>query len=133
MAMALASQADVEARLGRPLTAVEETRISALLDDASAVVIGYAGRDFEPAPYPDAAVGVVAKMAARSLDRAGGTGLIEQENAGPFGVRYSAASSVGDVWLTAADKLALRSLRLTGGLTSIALVGPRYEITDDEA
>lgn len=133
--MALATQADVEARLGRVATEAEEARLPSLLDDASAVVIGYTRKDFEPAPYPDAVVGVVAKMAARALGRSGSAGgeFTEQQNAGPFGVRYSSASSEADVWLTAADKLALRPHRQGGGLISVQAVGERYDITADEA
>lgn len=130
--MALATQEDVKARLGRDATAAEALRLPSLLDDASAVVIGYCKTDFEPAPYPSAVVGVVAKMAARSLGRAGtGAGeFADQQSAGPFGVHYSASTSSGDVWLTAADKLALRPHRLGGGVTSVGLVGARYEITE---
>lgn len=128
--MALATQADVVDRLGRPLTADEAARLPSLLEDASAVVIGYCRQDFEPAPYPVAVVGVVAKMAARSLARQGaGSGeFVEQQNAGPFGVRYSAASSEADVWITAGDKLALRPHRVGGGLLSVQMVGERYNI-----
>lgn len=128
--MALATQADVEARLGRDVTPTEATRLPSLLSDASAVVIGYCGQDFEP-EYPEAVVGVVAKMAARALGRSGAGEFVEQQNAGAFGVRYSAASSDGDVWLTKADKLALRSHRLGGGVTSVQLVSERYDITNE--
>lgn len=131
--MALATVADVEARLGRPLTVAEETRLPSLLDDASAVVIGYTRQDFEPNPYPSAVVGVVAKMVARSYGRSGAVGgeFAEQQNAGPFAVRYSSASSEADVWLTAADKLALRPHRLGGGLSSVQAVGDRYNTSAD--
>lgn len=44
---ALASPADVEARLGRPFTPVEEARIDALLEDASAIIRAYTGQSFE--------------------------------------------------------------------------------------
>ena len=132
--MALATQADVEGRLGRDLSEAEAVRLPSLLSDASAVVIGYCRQDFEPAPYPDAVVGVVAKMAARSLGRSGtaGGGFAEQQNAGPFAVRYSSASSEADVWLTAADKMALRPHRRGGGILGVQLVGERYAVTDDE-
>lgn len=43
---ALASQADLEARLGRPLSPAEEARVDALLADASAVVRAYTGQTF---------------------------------------------------------------------------------------
>lgn len=137
--MALATKPDVEARLGRELTEAEagtaDARVDALLDDASAVVIGYCGTDFEPSPYPSAVVGVVAKMVARVYARGATAGgeFAEQQNAGPFGVRYSSSASTGDVWLTAADKLALRSLRRGGGITSVQFVGERYSITENES
>jgi len=117
----LASEGDVFGRLGRDLTTSESARVCALLEDASAVVIGYCGTDFEPAPYPAAVVGVVAKMVARVLVRGSGAGaLVTQETSGPFSTTYGAQASAGDVWLTAADKLALRPYRR--GVTSIELV-----------
>lgn len=133
--MALAEQTDVEARLGRDLNEAEAGRIDALLDDASSAVIGYCGQDFEPEPYPTAVVGVVAKMAMRALAAAAssGGGIAQQQTAGPFSVTYSSASSSGDVWMTAADKLALRPHRLGGGLRSVGLVGARYEITESSS
>jgi hypothetical protein len=132
--VALAEQSDVEARLRRSLTTVEALSIDADLEDASAEVIGYCRRDFEPSPYPAAVVGAVAKMVARSYARsaAGEGAFVEQQNSGPFGVRYSAASSVGDVWLTAGDKLALRPYRVGGGMVSVGLVGERYSIVEDD-
>ncbi|MET9150073.1 hypothetical protein ABZX82_02140 [Streptomyces griseoflavus] len=42
----LASVTDLQDRLGRPLTAQEETRAQALLSDASALVRSYTGRTF---------------------------------------------------------------------------------------
>lgn len=127
--MALATQADVEDRLGRPATEAEAARLPALLSDASAAVAGYCNQDFDPAPYPEAVVGVTAKMAARTLT-AGDT-FVDQQAAGPFSVHYNANASSGDVYLTKADKLALRPHRAGGGLTSIGLVGDRYQITGD--
>jgi hypothetical protein len=43
---ALATTDDLEARLGRDLTAAEEARADALLDDASALIRAYTGQDF---------------------------------------------------------------------------------------
>lgn len=137
--MALATKSDVEARLSRVLTAAEagtaDAYVNAKLTDASAAVIGYCRQDFEPSPYPPAVVGVVAKMVARAYSRNDATGgeFVEQQNAGPFGVRFSASASSGDVWLTAADKLALRPYRLGGGMTSVGLVGVRYDISESSA
>lgn len=44
--VALATQADLEARLGRPLTSDEEARVPALLDDASELVRAHTGQMF---------------------------------------------------------------------------------------
>lgn len=44
---ALASQADIELRLGRDLTAAEAARVEALLQDVSALVRGYTGQNFD--------------------------------------------------------------------------------------
>lgn len=132
--MALATQEDVEARLGRDLDASEELRAPSLLDDASALVIGYCRQDFEPAPYPTSVAGVVARMVARALSQGSITPGLESatENAGPFsrGFKYGGGSS-GDVWLSATDKTMLRGYRLGGGLTSVQLVGERYNITPE--
>jgi len=127
--MPLASQSDVAARLGRQLTTTELDRLPSLIDDASAMVVGYCGQDFEPGPVPVAVVGVVAKAVARVIARAtAGTEFTDQQTAGPFSVRFSAPASSGDVWLTAADKLALRPHRVGGGLRSVQSVGNRYLI-----
>lgn len=131
--MALADSFDVQARLGRALTDAEIVRVNALLEDASATVIGYCRTTFEDA-VPAAVAGVVAKMVTRSLTRASTLGqFTNREQVGPFAVGYSESSASGDVWMTAGDKLALRPYRRGGGLTSVALVGERYEITEDES
>lgn len=48
--MALATTEDLEARLGRPLTAEEQARAEALLADATALVQGYTRQTFEFVP-----------------------------------------------------------------------------------
>lgn len=45
---ALATLQDVETRLGRSLSASEQTRATALLEDASALVVGITGQKFLP-------------------------------------------------------------------------------------
>lgn len=45
---ALATPADVEARLGRPLTPTEQARVDAVLADASAMVRSYTRQEFVP-------------------------------------------------------------------------------------
>lgn len=132
--MALATQADVEADLGRPLSASEALRTPSLLSKASALVIGYAGQDFEPAPHPEAVVVVTAGLVARVLESTGaGLVNVEQQNAGPFGVRYATGSTSSSPHLTATDKLMLKPHRLGGGLSSVQFVGERYDVTPDEA
>lgn len=130
--MALATQEDVELALGRSLSPSEEERLASLLTKASAIVIGYTGQDFEPAPYPEVVSVVVGEMVARVLTAATVAPMIpESQNAGPFAVRYPSAVTGGGPWLTAGDKLALRSSRRGGGVTSVQFVGERYNITDE--
>jgi len=130
--MSYATDSDVVLRLGRNLTTAESQRVDVLLDDASAVVDGYCGRTFTTAPT--AVVGVVAKMVARSFGRAASGGeFVDQETAGPFTTHFAAAVSGGDVWLSAADKLALRSARRGGGLSSVQFVGERYDISSSSS
>lgn len=130
--MALATQEDVEARLARALTEADLARLPSLLDDASALVIGYCRQDFEPEPYPTPVAGVVARMVVRLLAQGDVTPGLESttEGAGPFsrGFKYGGGSS-GDAYLSATDKTMLRPYRLGGGLSSVQLVGDRYEIT----
>lgn len=127
--MALATLADVTARLGRDLSDAEAARLPSLLSDATALLIGYTGQDFEPAPYPEAVVGVCAKMVARNLlAGANPTPFATQQGAGPFSVTYNSDAASGDVWMTAADKMALRPYRLGGGMRTVKMVGEQYTI-----
>lgn len=130
---ALATQADVEARLGRVLSDAEAARLPALLTDASAILTGYLGQDYSlviaPLVIPDAVIGVTAKMVARNLlADVGPAPFATQQSAGTFSVTYNSDAASGDVWLTAADKLALRPFRRGSGLSSVLLVGERYKI-----
>jgi hypothetical protein len=131
--MALATQADVEAALGRVLSASEVERVEFLLARSSGLVIGYTGQDFEPAPYPEAVTSVAASVVARLFQQGEIPVGLESttEGAGPFsrGYKYGGGSS-GEVWLSAADKLILRPYRRGSGLTSVQLVGERYKITE---
>ena len=130
--MALATQADVEARLARALSEDEATRLPVLLSDATALVAGHLGRDYTPELYPAPVAGVVARMVARLLAQGNVTPGLESttEAAGPFsrGFKYGGGSS-GDVYLSATDKTMLRPYRLGGGLSSVQLVGDRYDVT----
>lgn len=130
--MPLATQQDVEARLGRALSDAEAARLPSLLSDASAILAGYLGRDYATeVAIPEAVSGVAAKMVARNLlAGASPTPFATQQSAGAFSVSYNSDAASGDVWLTAADKLALRPYRRSGGVASVQLVGERYRIED---
>lgn len=130
--MALATNADVEERLGRPLTTAEASKVAGLLEEASALVIGYLGCDptdtsVEPPTVPAAVAIVVSRIVARVFEQtasAGATGSEATTNTtGPFSqtVRFAAGSTSGAPWLTKADKLTLRPFRCDGGFTSLAI------------
>lgn len=130
--MALATAADVVARLGRALTTAEEGKVGGLLEEASALVIGYLVCDptdtsVEPPEVPTAVAIVVSRMVARVLQQ---TASVEEfgseattDSTGPFSttVRYGAGTTSGAPWLTKVDKLTLRSFRCDGGFTSVAI------------
>ena len=134
----LATPADVEARLARPLTTAEAVRVDGLLPEASALVVGYLGCDpTDPAAdptVPAAVTLVVSRMVARVLDREATAGEAlgaesVTETAGPFGRTLNfgagAASSVGGPWLAATDKITLKPYRCGGGVVSIGVTSGR--------
>ncbi|WP_082032130.1 hypothetical protein [Nocardia vulneris] len=115
--MALAAQADVEARLGRSLTTEEEGRLPGLLDEASALVEAWfhEGGCTIADPTPSNVTLVVSRMAARVLQ------VTDQQQpgvdsssvtAGPFSMSrsYSASSSQGGPWINKTDRSLLRTL-----------------------
>lgn len=115
----LASADDVEARLGRPLTPAEAGRVDGLIDEASALVIGYLGCDpSDPGPVPPAVTIVTSRMVARTLQQAEAQTPVSGEQAvtntvGPFSQtrQFVAGTTGGQPWLSAADKVALRPYR----------------------
>lgn len=124
--MALATEDDVEAALGRSLTSTEEVTI--LLEAASDLVVGYLGAT--PDPVPDAVTRVVADMVAAVLTKpainvadydAGGYNAIRETSAVRVGIE--SATTTGP-WLTKTLKLRLAPYR-TGGIVSIALYSER--------
>lgn len=130
--MALATAADVGDRLGRSLTAAETAKADGLLEEASALVIGYLGCDptdtsVEPPTVPLAVVIVVSRMVARVFEQTASVAEFGSEattdSTGPFSttVRYGAGTTSGAPWLTKADKLTLRPFRCDGGFTSLAI------------
>ena len=114
----IATPTDVEKRLGRALDDDELAVVEGLLEEAEVLVEGYLGRIPEPVPRR---VSVVAsRMVARVLEQPDAEAFYAesvQHSAGPFSEtkRYSTGASGGSPWLTAADKQALRRVRIGGG------------------
>lgn len=114
----VATPTDVEKRLGRDLEDDELVVVEGLLEEAEVLVEGYLGRIPEPVPRR---VSVVAsRMVARVLEQPDAEAFYAesvQHSAGPFSEtkRYSTGASGGSPWLTAADKQALRRVRVGGG------------------
>ena len=114
----VATPTDVEKRLGRDLNDDELAVVEGLLEEAEVLVEGYLGRIPEPVPRR---VSVVAsRMVARVLEQPDAEAFYAesvQHSAGPFSEtkRYSTGASGGSPWLTAADKQALRRVRVGGG------------------
>lgn len=132
--MALATEQDVVTRLGRELTTGEQEAVEGLLEEASALVIGYLGCDptdtsVEPPTVPSAVAVVVSRMVARVLTQVASGAETGSEattdTTGPFSrtVRYAAGSTTGAPWLTKVDKTTLRAYRCDGGFASIAISG----------
>lgn len=125
---ALATVDDVEARLGRSLTPEETARTDpGLLEEASALVVGYLGCDpASPGPVPSGVRVVTSRMVARVLQQEGGSTSsggtpvgAEQvtRSMGPFSETYGFGSSgagSGAPWLGTADKQALKPYRCDG-------------------
>ena len=122
--VALASPTDVEARIGRALAEDETSAVEGLLDEASAMVEGYLGREVQ-APVPKAVTLVVSRMVARVLESPTDGFAAEsiQQTAGPFShsVRFAAGASGGSPWMTAGDRMILRRYRRSGGLYSVEM------------
>lgn len=125
----LASQADVEAALGRSLTPAETTQINSLLGEASDLIIGHLGcdptdPDADP-PVPATVTRVAARMVARVFGQAsqafGSEGTTE--TVGPFSrtVRFASGTTSGAPWVTNADKVSLRPYRCGGGMRTVSL------------
>lgn len=130
--MALATAADVGDRLGRSLTAAETVKVDGLLEEASALVVGYLGCDptdtsVDPPTVPSVVAIVVSRIVARVFEQTASVAEFGSEattdSTGPFSttVRYGAGTTSGAPWLTKADKLTLRPFRCDGGFTSLAI------------
>jgi len=111
--MALASEADVEAALGRDLGEAED--VSTLLEEASDLVVGYLRST--PDPVPDPVARVVATMVAAVLTKpasnnaeygSNGYNVIRESMTVKVGVE--SATTTGP-WLTRSLKTRLRPYR----------------------
>jgi hypothetical protein len=124
---AFADQADVEAALGRDLTAAEEATVDTLLEEATDLLLGYLG--CTPDPVPEAVTRVCARMVARVYAQAAAVeapivGASQmQQTAGPFSrsTSFGAGSTSGSAWLSASDKITLRPYRCGGGFKTISV------------
>lgn len=122
--MALATQEDVEAALGRSLTPEEAERVGNQLEEASDLVLGYL-KCPPPTPTPDAITRVVASMVAALIMRPANQPVnADQVNAGPYGVRYTEGSTSSGPWLTSALKMRLSPYRCS--MVSVPLASERY-------
>lgn len=118
--MILATQTDVETRLGRDLTDDETDRLPGLLEEASAIVEGYVGVTYtEDDEIPSSVAVVVSKIVARCLATPTQEGPASLQ-AGPFQVTYRDNTNL---WLSKSDKLMLRNIG--GGFTSVRLKSER--------
>lgn len=128
----LATQEDVEARLGRTLTEDEVLRCPGLLEEASLLVEGYLGTVFKDPdgvddpgpPIPAAVVVVVSRIVARAFTAPSQQLLPEgarSATAGPYSVSFG--DNRTNLWLSKADKTTLGNLG--GGMNSIRLKSER--------
>lgn len=113
--MALATEGDVEAALGRSLTSTESDAVGAMLNTASDLVVGYLGRTPNPVPGPVARV--VADMVAAVISKPSITvadynasGYNQSREAAGVHVGMESATTSGP-WLTKALKMRLRPYR----------------------
>ena len=111
---ALISAAQLQARLARTFAVgTELDQATALVEDASALVIQVAGTDFATG-VPDVVVAVVAQVVRRALDN---PGELTAEQIGAYGwqSQHSSATSGAALYLTRAER---RSVRAAAGLSS---------------
>jgi len=123
----LATQADVEAALGRSLTANEAARVGALIDQASDLVTGHLHPCPIPTPTPGPITRVVAEMAANVLSRP--TVLLPETQTmatGPHSVSFAPGATSPGPYLTAAFKTRLAPYRCGNGMVSVQLGSERY-------
>lgn len=126
LAVLLATETDVSARLGRPLDDAEAPAVEGLLEEASILVSEYCHRDFDT--VPDAVRVVTSRVVARALvarpqvggvDTSGMSQVALAATGYQFSGTYNPDSSSGGVWLSKADRRNLARYRLGGGVFSV--------------
>lgn len=125
----LATQGDVEALAGRPLTAEEVARLDGLLLQATALIESHCRQSWEPYDeVPAVVVSVCAQMVLNVLDAPEGAKHQEssQFSAGPFqqSVSFRAESASGSPWLTRQLKIMLRPFCVS--TVCVSLSSERY-------
>lgn len=120
----LASVSDVADRVGAELVQGRDTEVLALIEEASALVEGYVGRELAPVPRPVTIV--VSRMVARVLQAPAASFSVDtiSQNAGPFSQSqtFTTGSSGGAPWLTNQDKVVLNRFRKRRGFYSISMI-----------
>jgi len=111
----LANHSDVEARLGRKLTARERIKVDGLLPEASVEVRAYLGGAPDPSDQDaiEAVAVVTSRMVARAIHRGDNIAESNQIGMGPFNqtVNFGSGSGGGGVWLSASDRRKLKPYR----------------------
>jgi len=97
------------AERGRPTPIEDEAKVERLLADASRVIIDQMPQAVRRA-HPDTLTRIVCSMVTRVLDAGGPMPGLEttQFGVGPFQESYRWANPTGDLYLTKAEKRALR-------------------------
>ena len=130
--MAYATVSDVQARMTRDLSADEQAVCSALLDDAAILIDAAA-----PSAGADAKKVVSCRMAIRAIGDGGATGTpmgATQGSMSALGYSQSwtigSGGSVGELYLSKADRLLLGSGNAVGSYSPVqALVPPTEAIS----
>lgn len=102
--MAYADASDIEARW-RALSADEETRADALLDDASAILNKLVKVDESDTEQAELLKIVCCDMVIRSLSSTAGAGIDQSSmTAGPYSQSFHFVNPSGDLYLTKMEK-----------------------------
>lgn len=121
---ALATQQDVQAALGRELTAQESAAAPGLLAEATDLVVGYLWPFEVPTPAPAGIVRAVASMTAVVLTRPAIMHEATQLTADVFSASFAPGTTSPGPYLTAALKQRLRPFRV--GAVSQVLGSERH-------